>query len=286
MEGQPSSRIRSTNRLQSVDPDFIRRLPTLVCIRWPVSFLVRRLRGGLLTTGALFKIVRGPKEIWPPCSSIRGNVKRNMRVSDEYFPMISPRSGGTIYQWELGWHVSAVQVARSFGHSESFDLLMERSPADEKLLNACWLHDEAAVRSLLAQQPNLATQLMPPGQRQLAHAARNNDTMAARLMLEAGLPVDTYTQHHATPLHWAAWHGSAELVGLILRRNPPLDDTSNDYEGTPVDWAVHGSQNGWSRQTGDYAPTLEVLLEAGAPLPGRIGGTDAVQAVLRRNGMT
>jgi hypothetical protein len=74
-----------------------------------------------------------------------------MRVSDEYFPMINPRSGGTIYQWELGWHVSAVQVARSFGHSESFDLLMERSPADEKLLNACWLHDEAAVRSLLAQ---------------------------------------------------------------------------------------------------------------------------------------
>ena len=209
-----------------------------------------------------------------------------MRVSDEYFPMINPRSGGTIYQWELGWHVSAVQVARSFGHSESFDLLMERSPADEKLLNACWLHDEAAVRSLLAQQPNLSAQLTPSGQRQLAHAARNNDTMAARLMLEAGLPVDTYTQHHATPLHWAAWHGSADLVGLILRRNPPLDDTSNDYKGTPVDWAVHGSQNGWNRQTGDYTPTLEVLLDAGAPLPGRIGGTDAVQAVLRRHGMT
>ncbi len=30
------------------------------------------------------------------------------RVSDEYFPKISPRSGGTIYQWELGWHVSAI----------------------------------------------------------------------------------------------------------------------------------------------------------------------------------
>ena len=61
------------------------------------------------------------------------------RVNDEYFPKINPRSGGTIYQWELGWHVSAIQVARSFGHAEAFDLLMERSPADEKLLNACWL---------------------------------------------------------------------------------------------------------------------------------------------------
>ena len=208
-----------------------------------------------------------------------------MRVSDEYFPMISPRSGGSIYQWELGWHVSAVQVARSFGHAECFDLLMERSPADEKLLNACWLHDEAAVRSLLARQPELAGQLTPGGRRQLAHAARNNDGIAAQLMLEAGLPVDTYSQHHATPLHWAAWHGNAEVVRLILGRNPPLDDTSNEYQGTPVDWAVHGSQNGWDQRNSDYGAVIEALLEAGAPLPEQIGGTEAVRAVLRRHGM-
>jgi ankyrin repeat protein len=213
-----------------------------------------------------------------------------MRVSDEYFPMVSPRNGGTIYQWELGWYVSAVQVARKFRHSECFDFLMERSPADEKLLNACWLHDEAAVRSLLTRsllerQADLAAQLTPDGRRQLAHAARNNDTIAARLMLEAGLPVNTYTQHHATPFHWAAWHGNAEVVRLILRRNPPLNDTSNQYQGTPVDWAVHGSETGWDRQKGDYAATLEALLDAGVRLPEQIGGTEAVRAVLRRRGM-
>jgi ankyrin repeat protein len=209
-----------------------------------------------------------------------------MRVSDEYFPMISPRNGGTIYQWELGWYCSAVQVARSFRHSEAFDFLMERSPTDEKLLNACWLHDEEAARSLLTQQPDLIAQVTPAGRRQLAHAVRNNDTIAARLMLEAGLPVDTYTQHHATPLHWAAWHGAVEMVRLILRRNPPLDDTSNEYQGTPVDWAVHGSENGWDRKNSDYAAALDALLDAGAPLPEQIGGTEAVQAVLRRHGMS
>ncbi len=207
-----------------------------------------------------------------------------MRVSDEYFPMVGGRNGGTIYQWELGWYVSAVQVARSFRHSEIFEYLMERSPADEKLLNACWLHDEAAVRSL-AQQPEIVAQLTPAGRRQLAHAVRNNDAIAARLMLEAGLPVDAYSQHHATPLHWAAWHGSADTVRLILRRNPPLDDTSNDFKGTPVDWAVHGSQNGWARQNGDYVATLEALFGAGASLPKQIGGTEAVQALLRRHGL-
>jgi ankyrin repeat protein len=207
-----------------------------------------------------------------------------MRVSDDHFPMIGPGRGGTIYQWKLGWYVSAVQVAKSFGHGEIFDFLMESSPADEKLLNACWLHDEAMVRSLLAQHPDLAARLTPAGRRQLAHAARNNDTAAARMMLEAGLPVDTYTQHHATPLHWAAWHGNAELVRLILGRNPPLDDTTSEFQGTPVNWAVHGSENGWDRTKSDYAATLEVLLDAGAPLPKQIGGAEAVQAVLRRHG--
>ncbi len=162
---------------------------------------------------------------------------------------------------------------------------MERSPADEKLVNACWLHDEAMVKSLLAADPNLANALAPSGRRQLAHAARNNDSVAARLMLAAGLPVDSFGQHHATPLHWAAWHGNAELVRLILTYNPPIENSDNDYKVTPLNWALHGSQNGWYRENGDYPATVEVLLNAGARLPEEISGTEAVQEVLRRQGL-
>lgn len=207
------------------------------------------------------------------------------RVNDQYFPRTSHRAGGTIYQWVLGWHVSACQVAKAFGHSEVLNQLLERCPADEKLLNACWLHDEARVKSLLAASPNLATTLTAEGRRQLAHAARNNDSIAARLMLAAGLPVDSYGQHHATPLHWAAWHGNSELVRLILTYNPPIEDTDNDYKVTPLNWAMHGSQNGWYREAGDYPATVEALLDAGARLPDALGGTDAVQEVLRRHGV-
>ena len=208
-----------------------------------------------------------------------------MRVTTEYFPMIGHRSGGTIYQWELGWHVSACQVAQSFGHPEVLDLLMERCPADEKLLNACWLHHEVLVKSLVAAQPNLAANLSSEGRRQLAHAARNNNPTAARLMLAAGLPVESFGQHHATPLHWAAWHGNAELVRLILTYNPPIENSDNDYKVTPLNWALHGSQNGWYRETGDYPATVEVLLNAGARLPEALWGTEAVQQVLRRHGL-
>lgn len=210
-----------------------------------------------------------------------------MRVSDEYFPMIGSGSntGGTIYQWELGWHVSACQVAKKFSHINIFDLLMERSPADEKLLNACWLHDEGLVDSLLAGQSQLATSLSVGGRRQLAHAARNNDTSAGRLMLAAGLPVDTFSQHHATPLHWAAWHGNAMLVRLILDQHPPIENSDNDFNGSPLGWAIHGSENGWERQKGNYAATVEALLNAGARLPAKVAGAEAVRLVLRQHGL-
>jgi hypothetical protein len=241
--------------------------------------LIRRgAKADLLAAAALGDIELAGRLLDADSESIR------MRVSDEYFPRINHRSGGTIYQWELGWHVSAVQVARKFGHPEMFDFLMARSPADEKLLNACWVYDEAMVKSLLAQDADVAAKLTPAGRRQLAHAARNNDTDAARLMLEARVPVNTHGQHHATPLHWAAWHGNAELVRLILRHGPPLDDTSNDYRGSAADWAVHGSENGWYLPKGEHGAALELLLDAGVPLPERVAGTERVQAVLRRYG--
>ena len=64
-----------------------------------------------------------------------------MRVSDEYFPMIKPNAGGTIYQWTLGFYVSAHQVSRNFGHDDVLRLLVERSPTDVQLIEACWAGD-------------------------------------------------------------------------------------------------------------------------------------------------
>ncbi|MBZ5580049.1 MAG: ankyrin repeat domain-containing protein [Acidobacteriia bacterium] len=207
-----------------------------------------------------------------------------MRVSEEFFPMVGGSNGGTIYQWELGWHVSACLVARKFGHSRLFDYLMGRSPAEEKLLNACWLHDEAMGNSLLAQNPDLAAALPAAGRRHVAHAARNNDTIAVRLMLAAGLPMDTFSQHHATPLHWAAFHGNLEMVRLLLARHPPIENADNDYKTTPLAWAVFGSRNGWHAESGDYVAAVEALLEAGALIPRNEEGTEAVMAIFRTHG--
>jgi ankyrin repeat protein len=206
----------------------------------------------------------------------------HMRVSDEYFPMIGGKTGGTIYQWTLGWYVSAHQIAKAFGHEHVFQFLLERSPNEIKLITACWLGDEAMMNSLLAAEPNLVARLNETERCQLAHAARNNDLTAVRLMLAAGLPVGSLSQHKATPLHWAAFQGNAEMAELILQKNPPLEATDADFNSTPLGWAIYGSEHGWHPELGNYAATVEALLRAGAKPPQEVSGSAEVRQVLLR----
>jgi hypothetical protein len=207
-----------------------------------------------------------------------------MRVSDDFFPKVNKQSGGTIYGWTLGFYLSAHQVARKLGHEHVLQLLLDRSPEPVKLIAACWLDDEAMVRSLLSKHPNMSESFTGADRRQVADAARNNKTDVVRLLIESGLPVDARGQHQATPLHWAAFHGNVEMARIVLRSGPPLEARDADFNGTPLGWAIHGSENGWNCDTGDFAGTVEALIAAGAKVPVTIGGSEAVREVLRRHG--
>ena len=235
----------------------------------------RGCRSDLLMAAALgdLDLVRRHLDRDPGCIRIR--------VDGEWFPMKDQRAGGTIYQWTLGFHVSAHQVARKFGHQDVLAFLLERTPADARLLDACWMADEAVVAAIRRDHPGLADRLSEADRRQVAHAARNNQAAAVRLMLESGWPVNATGQHRATPLHWAAFHGNAAMVATILRFNPPLESTDADFNGTPLGWAVHGSEHGWYCRTGDYGTTVATLIRAGATRPDVITGSADVQAALR-----
>jgi ankyrin repeat protein len=207
----------------------------------------------------------------------------SMRVADEFFPKINPRAGGTIYQWILGPDLSVHEAARKFGHWDVLRLLMERSPAELKLLAVALDGDETAVKALLAAHPGLVASLSASTQSHLAHAARNNALAAVRLMLEAGWPVDAKGQHQGTALHWAAFHGNLEMVEAILPYRPPLDLPDADHKAPPIGWATFGSEHGWYRATGNYAGVVEALIRVGVKLPRQLAGADAVKDVLRRH---
>jgi len=223
--------------------------------------VARGCRTDLLMATALGDLALARRRLEADPSCIR------MCVSEEYFPKQDPRSGGTIYNWIFGPRRTAHLIARDFGHDDIFRLLMERSPEDLKLALACELGDEDAFRALIASHPNLTRTLSDDDCRRLPDAAQNNNTNAVRLMLGAGWPVDTRGEYNMTPLQWAAWHGNAEMVREILRYHPQLELKDNDHGITALGGALHGSENGWHRETGDYVATVEALLDAGAKAP-------------------
>jgi ankyrin repeat protein len=206
-----------------------------------------------------------------------------MSVSEEWFPKKNPRAGGTIYIWMLGKHRTAHTVARDFGHEDIFQFLLARTPKDLKLSLACEIGDEAAFQQFLATNPDATKALSEEQKLKLPNAAENNNTTAVRLMLEAGWPVNTPGAAGATALHWAGFHGNAEMVREILRFHPALEQKSREYAGTALSWALYGSGNGWHRDTGDYVGAIRAFLEAGAelpPHPEQLEPSDAVLEVL------
>lgn len=244
-------------------------------------FLVKRgCRTDLLLAAALGDVALVRRHLDENPDSI------HMRVSPEFFPMSRHRAGGTIYQWTLGWFVSPHDVARKFGHREVEALLRERSPIEVRFVDACWAGDEPAARAVEGSETGLAARLPAHYRRHVAMAARNNNTQAVRVMLRVGFPVDITGQHQGTPLHWASFHGNAEMTREILRHHPPLEVVDADFKATPLGWAIHGSEHGWYARTGDYGAVVTLLLEAGAVLPERYAGngSDAVKEVLKRKG--
>ena len=223
--------------------------------------VARGCRTDILMAAALgdLELVRRHLDADPAC--IR------MRVSDEYFPKQDPRSGGTIYNYSFGPMRTPHLVARDFGHDDVFKFLMECSPEDVKLAQALDLGDEGIFRAWIARRPGSTDALSDDDQRRLPDAAQNNNEVAVRLMLEAGWPVDTRGQYHMTALQWGAWHGNSEMVREILKHHPEIELKDCDHHITALGSALHGSENGWHRDTGDYVATVEALMNAGAKAP-------------------
>jgi ankyrin repeat protein len=209
-----------------------------------------------------------------------------MRVDQDWLPMIdTAANGGHIYQWTLGFHVSALDIARKRGHAKVLDLLLERAPPLDRLLDALWRGDGAGADAILAADPQLVAHAPGKALRQVADAARNNNPAAVNAMLRRGFRVTALSQHGGTPLHWAAFHGNADMMRDVLRYDPPIDTQDRQFRGTAMDWLIHGALEPWGFSSGQHVACARLLLGAGArvdeaSLP---TGHDAVDQVLREH---
>ncbi len=84
---------------------------------------------------------------------------------------------------------------------------------------------------------------------------------AVEFLLNRGADLRAKDANEMTGLHWAVAGGQLETVRLLVARGAPLDAV-NHYGGTALGQALWSQANGDSAV--DYAPIIELLLQAGA----------------------
>ncbi|HWZ97949.1 MAG TPA: ankyrin repeat domain-containing protein [Candidatus Dormibacteraeota bacterium] len=114
----------------------------------------------------------------------------------------------------------------------------------------------------------------------------SHNVAAVRALLAAGVPVNARGEHGATALHWACWHGLADLVKLFLEHGASLTIEDEQFHGTPSGWFGHGARN-CDNPHGDYAEVARLLIAAGASIPAvdLPTGKSEVDAVLQQHGL-
>ena len=195
---------------------------------------------------------------------------------------IGDRRGDT-YRWVFDHNISALEAARRLGYDDMVELLWRHASPAQRLIAACARADRAAAEAVVAAHPGVVAELGRDEQRLIADKAYANDTAPVALMVDLGFDARVIGPDNGDALHWGAFHGNAEMVRLLLRHDPPIGVKDSGHGGTPLDWCVYGSVCGWSKDTGDFAATARLLLDAGErvdplDLP---TGRDDVDAVLR-----
>ena len=208
----------------------------------------------------------------------------NARVNSSGYAL-APKADGShqyVYTFNAA-NLSPHQVALDGGHDKIFAYLLERSPAEARLLAYCAAGDAEAAHQLAEAQPGIIDGLDDAGRRQLIYAAWSNQLEAVRLMAALGCDLHIVDDDLMTPLHAAAFHGFAEVIAALLEADdePPLA-WLNSYGGTPLGTCLYGWRHGW-RDDGDVKASIKLLVEAGSEarrewLP---SGDEEVDAILR-----
>jgi ankyrin repeat protein len=125
--------------------------------------------------------------------------------------------------------------------------------------------------------------------RLLDWAIQGGDALAVGRLLDAGAAVDGDPADEHPPIGQAAWRGHAEVVHELVARGARLTFPRG---GSAVGAALHGSRHCHDPEGGPtmrtvqevpverYARVVEILLEAGAPVPERIDDEPPVASLL------
>jgi ankyrin repeat protein len=184
--------------------------------------------------------------------------------------------------------VSPYRLAVRFGHQHLIELFEARGAVRDKVSE-----DERKIGEVL--RGNTAVRLEDVAAADvLNNFAWLNDVPSLRRLLDAGADVDAVESMPA--LHSACWTGQLDAARFLLERGASIT-LKNAHGGDALATTLHGSEHCSDQEGGPtnklreeieprhYAAIVELLIASGAELPGQLGGSDAVQEVLRRHGV-
>ena len=173
---------------------------------------------------------------------------------------------GDIYRWIFGHHLSALDVAARLHLPEMTEVLLASANPAQRLLAAASRGDANAARAVVSADPQIVGTLGKDALRLLPERAQGCEPEAVRLMLEIGFDVHAIGPNGGDALHWAAFHGSPEMVDALLRHGASVTARDQAYQGTALGWCLHGAVEGWLKDAGDYPRTVQLLVDAGSPV--------------------
>jgi ankyrin repeat protein len=185
------------------------------------------------------------------------------------FPGIGFRgTGGSIYQWTLGFNRSPQEIAWERGHREIYEFLMASSQPKDQFLVACLLENRPLAESILRHSRDRIFPLSEEDTSLLAKCCweTNLNPHAVALMLELGFPANAQeTNHGFRALHNAAWCGDLKLVELLLHWGAETNARDPRYNATAIGYAIHSATVARRHPNGDFANVVRLLLESGCP---------------------
>lgn len=219
-------------------------------------------------------------------ASDRGCLAHRIGKPPEFPPIGDQGRGGTIYQWTLHFNSYPHQIALMKGHQEMFDFLYEKTDPETRFLVNCVLARRTEAESIANEHPTMVQELKDVDRELVARYCWETNTNydAVKLMLDLGFPIAHPERSHGyTPLHNAAWAGSADLVELLIARGHPVDIHDPGYNATPLGYALHDCLVEKRHPEGEFVRVIKALLEAGSSLKGvrYPTGDAAVDEVLR-----
>jgi ankyrin repeat protein len=192
---------------------------------------------------------------------------------------------------------SATAMAARRGRRSALVLFQQRGAAPltgvDALITACALNERATIQALIAEHPDLRTELVQQGGTLLAEFAGNGNAEGVRCLLDLGVsPGALYREGDgyfgiatdSTALHVAAWRAWPEVVKELIARGTPID--APDGRGrTALQLAIKACVDSfWTERRSPES--VAALLDAGASMVGAEfpSGYAEVDALLHQHG--